>query len=68
MSVMQASLFPLTIQVQSPPSGEVVAIVRERLQRTLALVKSADSMRWTDSLSIIRRGQCPPLRQGRIPS
>jgi hypothetical protein len=54
MSVMQSDLFSTTTKAQNRPSDEAVAVVRERLHRTLALVKSADSMPWTDTLSIIR--------------
>lgn len=38
-----------------PPSEEVVALVRERLRATLALVKAADAMPWgDDQLAMIR--------------
>jgi hypothetical protein len=36
------------------PSDEIVALVRTRLRATLALVKSADAMPWSDRLAIIR--------------
>jgi len=36
------------------PSAEVVALVRARLQATLALVKGAMAMPWSDQLAIIR--------------
>jgi len=55
MSVSQADLFgTLPTHSSEQPSGEIVALVRERLHATLALVKSAKAMPWPDQLAIIR--------------
>lgn len=35
-------------------SDDVVALVRTRLRATLALVKAAETMPWTDQLGVIR--------------
>ena len=53
MSV-QTDLFATQSPSVEPPSEEVVAIIRTRLHATLALVKSARSMPWTESMAIIR--------------
>ncbi len=54
MSFLQADLFGTPSRAGEPPSEEVVALVRKRLTETLALVKAADAMPWTDQLAIIR--------------
>ena len=55
MSDRQADLFADTPpRAAERPSEEVVAIIRARLHATLALVKSATTMPWTDMLAIIR--------------
>lgn len=51
---MQADLFGIPSRTGELPSDEIVALVRARLHATLALVKSAKAMPWTDQLSIIR--------------
>lgn len=53
MSV-QTDLFATQSRGAEPVSEEVVAIIRTRLRATLALVRSAQSMPWTDPLAIIR--------------
>lgn len=53
MSVLQTDLFATPARI-GEPSDEIVALVRTRLQATLALVKSAEAMPWTDQLVIIR--------------
>ncbi len=54
MSASQADLFGTPSRIGEQPSDEIVALVRARLHATLALVKSADAMPWTDRLAIIR--------------
>jgi len=54
MSLVQTDLFVAPAGISGEPSDEIVAIVRERLHATLALVKSATVMPWTDMLTIIR--------------
>ena len=54
MSAVQTDLFGSAPDAREPPNDEVVALVRSRLQATLALVKSATVMPWQDQLSIIR--------------
>jgi hypothetical protein len=54
MSEAQADLFGTPSHSSAQPDAEIVAIVRARLQATLALVKSADAMPWPDQLAIIR--------------
>ena len=50
----QADLFGASPRTAEPPGDEIVALVRARLHATLALVKSAETMPWTDQLAIIR--------------
>lgn len=54
MSHAQSDLFADT--ASHPPRAQrgIVALVRARLHAALALVKAADSMPWSDMLSIIR--------------
>ncbi|HKM61655.1 MAG TPA: hypothetical protein VJY39_04110 [Acidisphaera sp.] len=54
MSAVQSDLFASAPAAIERPSDEVVTIIRARLQATLALVKSAQTMPWTDILAIIR--------------
>ncbi len=54
MSTPQADLFATPAPEADQPSAEVVALVRARLQATLALVKAAQAMPWSDQLAIIR--------------
>ena len=54
MSAAQADLFAAPSRAPERPSDEVAALVRARLRATLALVKSAETMPWADTLSIIR--------------
>jgi hypothetical protein len=54
MMFVQTDLFANLSQVGESPSDEVVAVIRTRLHATLALVKSATSMPWSEPLSIIR--------------
>lgn len=54
MSASQADLFETPSRTGGPPSDEVVALIRARLRATLALVKAAEVMPWTDRLAIIR--------------
>ncbi len=53
-SANQADLFAVPARAAERPSDEVVALVRARLYATLALVKSAKAMPWTDTLSVVR--------------
>jgi hypothetical protein len=54
MSFAQPELFETQSSFAEPASDEVVAVIRARLHATLALVKSARSMPWTEPLAIIR--------------
>jgi hypothetical protein len=54
MSVQQPDLFGSAPRPAKQASDEIAALVRTRLQATLALVKSAQQMPWPDLLSIIR--------------
>jgi hypothetical protein len=51
---VQTELFATQSSLAEPPSEEVVAVIRARLHATLALVKSATSMPWTEPLAVIR--------------
>ena len=53
MSASQADLFG-PARAGEPPSEEVVGLVRARLHATLALIKAAETMPWTDRLAMIR--------------
>lgn len=50
----QTDLFATTPPQAEAPSDEVVAIIRARLHATLALVRSATEMPWSDPLAVIR--------------
>jgi hypothetical protein len=54
MSAVQNGLLGTASHTGEQPSDEIVALVRTRLRATLALVKSADAMPWSDQLAIIR--------------
>ena len=54
MSVSQPDLFGAASHISEQPSEEIVALVRKRLHAALALVKSAETMAWSDQLVIIR--------------
>lgn len=54
MSESQPDLFGSASPVREQPSEEIVTLVRSRLHATLALVKAAETMPWTDQLTIIR--------------
>jgi hypothetical protein len=54
MSAKQADLFAVPSRAAERPSDEITALVRARLHATLALVRSAKTMPWTDTLSIVR--------------
>ncbi len=54
MSTSQADLFGIQSRAGEAPSAEIVDIVRAHLRQTLDLVRSADTMPWTDHLDIIR--------------
>lgn len=54
MSAPQADLFGAASPTGEQPSDEIVALVRRRLHATLALVRSARAMPWSDQLAIIR--------------
>ena len=54
MSASQADLFEAPSHAGEPPSAETAALVRARLHATLALVKGAQTMPWTDPLAMIR--------------
>jgi hypothetical protein len=53
-SALQADLFGTASRASQKPSDEIVELVRRRLHATLALVKSAEAMPWSDQLAIIR--------------
>jgi len=54
MLLVQSDLFVTEPCLAESPNEEVAAVLRSRLNATLALVKSATSMPWTEPLSIIR--------------
>jgi hypothetical protein len=54
MSELQADLFGTASPIGEQPNDEIIALVRSRLHATLALVKAADAMPWSDQLAIIR--------------
>ena len=54
MASKQDDLFGTPAPVVERPSEAVVATVRARLHAALALVKGAETMPWTDQMSIIR--------------
>ena len=54
MSVSQGDLFGAVSHISEQPSEEIVALVRKRLHAALVLVKSAETMPWSDQLVIIR--------------
>ncbi len=54
MPSAQADLFAAAPPQAARPGDDVVALVRARLHEALALVKSAETMPWPDTLSIIR--------------
>jgi len=54
MAATQQDLFASPSPLREPPSDEIVTLVRSRLHATLALVKAAETMPWTDMLAIIR--------------
>ena len=53
--VSQGDLFGTPAPVREKPSDEVVASVRKRLHATLALVKAAEKMPWTNMMDVIRQ-------------
>ena len=65
---MQTDLFATESPRGEPPSDEVVAIIRARLHATLALVKSASSMPWTEPLAIIREENAFRFGKDALPS
>ena len=54
MSTSQADLFGTPSRAGDKPSEEIVGMIRTQLRQTLDLVRSAESMPWTDQLEIIR--------------
>jgi hypothetical protein len=54
MSSVQPDLFGPQIRTGEASSDDIVALVRARLHATLALVKAAEAMPWSDQLAIIR--------------
>ncbi len=54
MSAAQADLFETSSRTGEPMSDEIITLIRTRLHATLALVKAAKAMPWTDPLAIIR--------------
>jgi hypothetical protein len=53
MSMSQSDLFGAPSQGAAKPNDEMVGIVRQQLRATLELVRSADTMPWTNQLEII---------------
>ena len=51
---VQTDLFENLSNVPERASEEVIAVIRDRLHATLALVKAATSIPWTEPLAIIR--------------
>jgi hypothetical protein len=54
MSASQADLFGTSSRAGDVPSDEIIEMVRAQLRQTLELVRSAESMPWTDQLEIIK--------------
>jgi hypothetical protein len=54
MSPSQADLFGTPSRDGDMPSDEIIGMIRTQLRQTLDLVRSAESMPWTDQLEIIR--------------
>jgi hypothetical protein len=54
MSASQADLFGTSSRAGDEPNDEIIAMIRVQLRQTLELVRSAESMPWTDQLEIIR--------------
>ena len=67
MTDAQADLFGAPPRTNAQPSEEVVALVRARLRATLALVKAAETMPWTDMLAIIREDNAFRYGKGLLP-
>jgi hypothetical protein len=67
MSDRQGDLFADT-RIDQPWSEEILAGLRARLQATLALVKSADKMPWSDLLSIIREDNAFRYGTSKLPA
>lgn len=68
MSDSQADLFADTPTASRRPSDEIVALVRRRLHDTLALVKSAEAMPWSDPLAIIREDNAFRFEKDMLPA
>jgi hypothetical protein len=68
MSESQADLFGSASSAGEQPSEEIVALVRNRLQATLALVKAAEAMPWPDQLAIIREDNAFRFGKDLLPS
>jgi hypothetical protein len=54
MIAPQGDLFENLPPTREQPSADYVALIRARLQATLALVKAAPTMPWSDQMTIIR--------------
>jgi hypothetical protein len=54
MKASQADLFGKDARAAPAIDPSVLAMIRERLHRTLALVRAAESMPWADQMTIIR--------------
>ena len=68
MSINQADLFETPAPAQATvPSEELRGLVRTRLHATLALVKAAETMPWTDQLAIIREDNGFRYAKGLLP-
>jgi hypothetical protein len=68
MPASQADLFGTASHTSEQPSDEIVALVRRRLHATLALVKSAEAMPWSDQLAIIREDNAFRFGKGILPA
>lgn len=68
MSASQADLFGTPSHTSERPSEAIVDIVRSRLRATLALVRSAEAMPWTDQLAIIREDNAFRFGKDALPS
>jgi len=67
MSVAQSDLFETSRHAAECPSEEIVTLVRARLHATLALVKSAEAMPWSDPLAVIREDNAFRFAKGALP-
>lgn len=67
MAHTQDDLFGSSAGTVEGPSEEILALVRQRLHASLALVKAADAMPWDDQLAIIPEDNAFRYGKGLLP-